>query len=152
MLLENRPEYPAIWLGLSKLGVVAALINTNLVKGPLLHSIRSANCVGIIFGSNYSEGKRFPLGDSSVSLEIEILAVRDIGDDLKGFEFYQYHEEEVQKGPILPNSVNLREKLEKAPKDPPKSKPEIKFGDTLFFIYTSGTTGFPKAAPVAHAR
>ena len=30
LVLENCPDYPAVWLGLAKVGVVTALINTNL--------------------------------------------------------------------------------------------------------------------------
>ena len=30
LIMENRKEYVPIWLGLSKIGVITALINTNL--------------------------------------------------------------------------------------------------------------------------
>ena len=39
LFLENKPEYVALWLGLSKIGVISALINSNLKKAPLVHSI-----------------------------------------------------------------------------------------------------------------
>src|ERR1700734_1991523 len=39
LLMENRPEYIAAWLGLLKVGATAALINTNLRGAPLAHSI-----------------------------------------------------------------------------------------------------------------
>ena len=35
LLMENRPDYIVAWLGLLKVGAVAALINTNL-RGPAL--------------------------------------------------------------------------------------------------------------------
>lgn len=57
MLLENRPEYVGAWLGLSKIGVVAALINTNLVSVPLVHSITAAQSKAVIYGSNFEKGK-----------------------------------------------------------------------------------------------
>lgn len=57
LLLENRPEYVATWLGLSKLGVIVPLINNNLRMDSLLHSITVANCNALIFGEDYLEGK-----------------------------------------------------------------------------------------------
>src|SRR5262245_22298336 len=42
LLMPNRPEYVAIWLGLSRVGVVVALLNTNLA-GPSL-----AHCINIV--------------------------------------------------------------------------------------------------------
>ena len=39
LLMMNRPEYVATWLGLAKLGIVSALINTNLSGEPLRHSV-----------------------------------------------------------------------------------------------------------------
>lgn len=57
LLLENRPEYVAIWLGLSKLGVIIPLINNNLRQDSLLHSITVAKCNALIFGESYVDGE-----------------------------------------------------------------------------------------------
>lgn len=54
--MENRPEYVGLWLGLSKIGVISALINTNLVSVPLTHSIQAADSKGVIYGSDYVNG------------------------------------------------------------------------------------------------
>lgn len=51
LLLENRPEFVCIWLGLAKLGIVVPLINYNLKDQSLLHSITVANAKAVIFGS-----------------------------------------------------------------------------------------------------
>lgn len=58
LLMETRPEYSCIWMGLSKIGVVTALINSNLRKDTLLHSIKAAKCKAIIFGAELSAGSR----------------------------------------------------------------------------------------------
>src|SRR5882724_2492095 len=42
LLMPNRPEYMAIWLGITRVGGVGALINTNLA-GPSL-----AHCINIV--------------------------------------------------------------------------------------------------------
>ena len=54
--LENRPEYAAIWLGLSKAGLVAALINYNLRDKSLLHSINIVESKAVIFGTTFKDG------------------------------------------------------------------------------------------------
>lgn len=54
LILENSPEFICLWLGLSKLGVVTALINTNLRLDSLWYCISVANTKAIIFGSNLS--------------------------------------------------------------------------------------------------
>ena len=41
IFLENKPEFIGIWLGLSQLGVISALINTNLRNQSLKHVIFS---------------------------------------------------------------------------------------------------------------
>lgn len=57
LFMENRPEYPCFWLGLSKLGVISALINTNLRKETLIHSIKIANCKAVIVSPDYWDGE-----------------------------------------------------------------------------------------------
>lgn len=56
LLMETKPEYACIWLGLAKIGVVTALINTNLRKETLLHSIKVANSKAIIVGTELAQG------------------------------------------------------------------------------------------------
>ena len=54
LLLESCPEFACIWLGLSKLGVITALINTNLRLDSLFHCISVATVRAIIFGTDLS--------------------------------------------------------------------------------------------------
>lgn len=55
--METQPEYVFIWLGLAKIRVTTALINTNL-KGPqLIHCLRIASCKAVVFGDEMSAGK-----------------------------------------------------------------------------------------------
>ena len=56
LLMETCLEYSPIWLGLSKLGVITALINCNLRKATLLHSIKVSNCKAIIVGPELISG------------------------------------------------------------------------------------------------
>lgn len=56
LFMENRPEYVATWLGLAKIGVIPALINYNLKKDPLVHTIKVADCRAIIYGLELENG------------------------------------------------------------------------------------------------
>jgi fatty-acyl-CoA synthase len=51
LLMTNCPEYLAIWLGLSRIGVTVALINTNLTGELLRHSIDIVHPRHVIAGA-----------------------------------------------------------------------------------------------------
>jgi solute carrier family 27 fatty acid transporter 1/4 len=57
LFMESKPEYVCIWLGLSKIGVVTALINSNLRQLPLIHTIKIASSRAVIFGSELASGE-----------------------------------------------------------------------------------------------
>lgn len=57
LYLENKPEYVGIWLGLSKIGVIVPLINSNLKQKSLIHSITVAKSKAVIFGFELANGK-----------------------------------------------------------------------------------------------
>ena len=59
LFMENRPEYVGLWLGCSKIGLVPALINSNLAGQSLLHSINAACARGMIFGREYFKNTRY---------------------------------------------------------------------------------------------
>ena len=48
LLMANCPDYVAVWLGISRVGSVVALLNTNLTKDGLVHCARKANARYII--------------------------------------------------------------------------------------------------------
>lgn len=54
LLMGNSAVYVCMWLGLAKLGVISALINTNLRLQPLVHSILSGQAKSIIFAPEFS--------------------------------------------------------------------------------------------------
>lgn len=94
LFMENKPEYVGIWLGLSKLGVITALVNTNLKNEALLHSINVAKASTVIFSS---------------SLEDSLLTVADQLDN----ETVLLIEGDSAKS--LSNAVSLNSLLEKQP-------------------------------------
>ena len=73
LVMENRLEYTCYWLGLSYIGVIPALVNSNLRYGTLmfyifsrflcsrqqalLHTLNVAKCKAVIFSSELAPGK-----------------------------------------------------------------------------------------------
>ena len=45
LLMPNRPEYLAVWLGITRVGGVVALLNTNLAGQSLAHCIQAASAI-----------------------------------------------------------------------------------------------------------
>ena len=54
LMMECRAEYVAVWLGLNRIGVAVALINTNLIGEALAHCLRAASPRLLIVSSRYS--------------------------------------------------------------------------------------------------
>ncbi|KAL1395266.1 hypothetical protein pipiens_011380 [Culex pipiens pipiens] len=141
LMMETRCEYPCVWLGLAKLGVVTALINTNLRRETLRHSIAVANSKAIIV---------------SEELAGAIAEIID-QDGIKGLPIFVYGSDqssEQTKFDQLPEAENLRQALDGVQCDEDLSTiwRDISPRDKLVYIYTSGTTGMPKAAVITNSR
>jgi solute carrier family 27 fatty acid transporter 1/4 len=59
LLMDNRPEFIGIWLGLVKTGIIPAFINTKNRNDTLIHSIKVVNCKAIIFDAKLYECECF---------------------------------------------------------------------------------------------
>ena len=55
LLLGNCPDYLAIWLGITRIGGLVALINTNLAGEALAHCLRVAQPKHIIAGESLAD-------------------------------------------------------------------------------------------------
>jgi fatty-acyl-CoA synthase len=135
LLMENRPEYLFAWIGLAKLGVVTALINTNLGGRPLAHAIAVSGAKMLVLGSEMKEAY------ASAGTQIASPPTVWTWDD----------------APIAASAAgdhDLAARLrDAAVSRPPRDwRAGVKTGDELFYIYTSGTTGLPKAARFSHFR
>lgn len=127
LFMDNRPDYVAVWFGLSKIGVVTALINSHLSGAGLAHCLNVAQAKAII-----------------TCQELES-RVREVRADLAGSDV------PVE---VLDPGSSFSEELESLPADrPDRSRRQALRGkDVALMIYTSGTTGLPKAAKMTHAR
>ena len=54
IVLENSPEYVALWMGMAKIGVHAALINTNLRGDALLHCVTVSDAKAVVYGKQFA--------------------------------------------------------------------------------------------------
>src|SRR5208282_2204240 len=55
LLMPNRPEYLAIWLGVTRVGGVVALFNTNLAGQSLAHCIQAASAKHLIVAAELAD-------------------------------------------------------------------------------------------------
>ncbi|MCL4128833.1 UNVERIFIED_CONTAM: hypothetical protein GTU68_057669 [Idotea baltica] len=132
LFMENRPEFVATWLGCAKVAVVPALINSNLRKVPLVHSIKIVDSKAIIVGAELQH------------------AIADVFGELNGlYTMVSGLEDEELANPEF---ENLNQQLSSSPPTPASQIADGNFTDNLLYIYTSGTTGLPKAAVIKNSR
>ena len=55
LMMGNRPEYFALWLGLTQVGVVVALINVNLAGPTLAHSVKIAGARALVLEAPFAD-------------------------------------------------------------------------------------------------
>ena len=55
LMMENRPEFVFIWLGMLKVGAITALINTNLKSKPLHHCLKISGAKAFIISKEFIE-------------------------------------------------------------------------------------------------
>ena len=130
LLMPNCPEYMAIWLGITHVGGIVSLLNTNLVGDALLHAINIVAPRHVIVDVALADA--FAGIEARLSPEIQIWTQ---GESYRGFS-------------------RIDDEIVRSTKtDAPISQyraPTI--SDRALYIYTSGTTGLPKAANVSHFR
>ena len=130
LMMANCAEYVAIWLGLSRIGVSVALINSQLTGDALLHSLQIVTPKMVIIGSDLAPrltAVRASLG-AAASCWVHGQGTHDLpplAAELARFPGDDLSDSECEPPPL--DSVAL-------------------------YIYTSGTTGLPKAAKVSHHR
>lgn len=134
VMLQNRPEFFFAWLGLSKIGVTAALINTFAKDKALAHALSVTNSKILLVGEECLENFT---NQPELLQQQSTLVIRDQGSS------------------TLPKGCQwIEEQLETASdNNPDQSHREGIIGSSpAFYCFTSGTTGLPKAAIISHAR
>jgi fatty-acyl-CoA synthase len=130
LLMPNCPEYLAVWLGISRIGGVVALINTNLSGTALAH------CIDIVAPKHVIV---------AASLTPAFASARP---HLAGQAKVWAHGAGAHAWPRIDESV---ETFSAEAPGAGEHRP-VTIDDLALLIYTSGTTGLPKAAKVDHGR
>jgi len=130
LLMPNCPDYMAIWLGISRVGGVVALINTHLTGAALAHSINIVNPKHVIVAASLADA--FASGCPHLTGAPKIWT----------------------HGGAAHSWPRIDEAVERIPPEPPCADQHepVTIDDLALLIYTSGTTGLPKAARIDHGR
>ena len=130
LLMPNCPEYVAVWSGISRVGGIVALVNTNLQLQALAHCLDIVRPRHVIVAAELIEAYRCA---SPMLREQPTLWVH---------------------GPHKGSGLSLCKAVDAMDGSPvePAGRPPVNLSDRALYIYTSGTTGLPKAANVSHRR
>ncbi|CAN5380826.1 long-chain-acyl-CoA synthetase [soil metagenome] len=129
LLMKNRPDYLAIWLGISRIGGVVALINDQLRGDALAHCLRIVGARRVIAAAGFEEAVNEAIALIDTPIEVwcpdpgRVVSVQAL--DIVNYS-----------GARLAASARR----------------PVGLADRALCIYTSGTTGMPKAANVSHRR
>lgn len=130
LLMPNRPEFLAIWLGITKTGAAVALLNTNLSGASLGHSINIAAPKHLIVAAELLDSLATALPGLTSSPIIWAHGPHDGSARRIDLDIEQYGSEALSAAERRPVTIE----------------------DRALYIYTSGTTGLPKAASISHGR
>ena len=130
LMMPNRPEYMAIWLGITSVGGVVALLNTNLrgrVARPLPRHRRAE--------AHHRRGRA-----------VRRSPRRARAPRRAGRKSGRTASDDVCRASIATIDAFPADRLTTA------ERRGVTLADRALYIYTSGTTGLPKAANVSHHR
>ncbi|WP_407522145.1 long-chain-acyl-CoA synthetase [Methylobacterium oryzisoli] len=122
LLMPNGPDYMAAWLGISRVGGRAALLNTHLAGPGLAHCLSVAEPRHLIVAPGLRAAYEGAAGHVA---DRPRLWAEDLAEALA--------------------------QSDDAPFAAAEERP-VTLADAALYIYTSGTTGLPKAARVSHHR
>jgi len=136
VFLENRPELLMVYSAMAKIGVINAMINTNLRLDALRHCLTLSPIKAIVVGEEVLEAFEEVRDDLGLGVDQQTYFLKDNGRE---------------KAP--PGYIELKDGIDKMALANPAATAEVKLADPIAHVFTSGTTGgMPKAAVIIHKR
>ena len=110
LFMDNSPEYIGLYIGLWKIGVIAAFLNYNLRHGSLTHCIRVAKSRALIFSSSLAGAVSDVWTDLESSMDVSRMSFAVCGDPEGGERSFKRLDRELQgvstsPPPVLANKV-----------------------------------------------
>lgn len=143
LMMESRPEFVGFWLGLTKIDIPTALLNSKLRLGSIAHSLQAVDAKCLIYDSAHrpfidAARHLFPPGILLLSYHPgSVAACGTLKQELAG-------------EPDTDFAARLR--TFSSQPVPCHLRAQSTFGDVMLYIFTSGTTGLPKAALMRQQR
>jgi fatty-acyl-CoA synthase len=138
--MPNRPEYLAIWLGVTQVGGVVALINVNLTGQALAHCIAVAAPAHIIVAAELAPSLATAAPHLAAPPKVWLHGEDALPAPRIDLPRIDLPRIDLALAAFGGGELSLEEKR------------DIRQADRALLIYTSGTTGLPKAAHVSHHR
>src|SRR5262245_31714467 len=130
LLMPGRPEFLALWVGVTRVGGVVSLLNTNLTGTALAYCINVVEPKHIVVAAELFE------------------ALQSARAHITGNAKIWLHGDADANFPRIDREIDGLPSDELAPSD----RRALTVEDRALYIYTSGTTGLPKAANMNHYR
>lgn len=137
VMIENRPEFFYAWLGLTRIGVIAGLLNTSAIGIALAHALRATSAKVLFIGdecmAQLCDTEDLPF-DALTIVRIPDAATRDARRHPQARDVDSIDISAVTVNDLRPLRAGIDNRR------------------PCFYIFTSGTTGLPKAALINHGR
>lgn len=130
LLMHNQADYLAIWLGITRIGGVVALLNDQVPDAGLDHCIATVRPRHVIATPRHAAAVLACRARGDLTFAIWIH-----GDAGPGFDRIDAVAEQMSAEPLTASERRA-----------------VTVSDLALYVFTSGTTGMPKAANISHRR